>query len=302
MRILNFGSLNIDYVYEVDHIVRPGETIAGGNYSTFPGGKGANQSTAIARAGGEVWHAGKIGVDGRWLLDVLKESGVHTDWVKIYEGTTGHALIQVDRQGENAIVLFGGGNRAIEAEDIADVFSGFDAGDYLVLQNEISELPRIIDAAVEAGLRICFNPAPFSDSVRDLPLGKIDILILNETEARGLSAESGPLDILARRLAGEYPGSEIVITAGADGAHFARSGEYAFCESTRVKAVDTTAAGDTFLGYYLVARTEGASPELAMRRASAAAAITVSRAGAISSIPHASEVAAAMDLSGRKDG
>ena len=296
MRILNYGSLNIDYVYEVDHIVRPGETLSGKSFSTFPGGKGANQSAAIARAGGSVWHAGKIGSDGRWLLDVLSGCGVNTERVKVYDGPTGHAVIQVDRHGENSIVLFGGGNLAITEEDIADSITGFEAGDYLVLQNEISQLSKIIDAAVEAGLRICFNPAPFSLEVRELHLAKIDILIVNETEARGLAGGGGSPDTLARQLAREYSGCEIVLTAGGGGAHFARDKEYAFCPSRKVEVVDTTAAGDTFLGYYLVSRTRAVTPPEAMRRAATAASIAVARAGAISSIPGAEEVSRAEDL------
>ncbi len=144
MKILNYGSLNIDHVYKVPHIVRPGETISGGNIEQFAGGKGANQSVAMAKAGAEVWHAGKIGDDGLWLLDKLKSYGVKTDLIRTYQGATGHAVIQVTPEAENSIILYGGGNQNIKEDEIEDTLDRFKAGDYLVLQNEINLTPLII--------------------------------------------------------------------------------------------------------------------------------------------------------------
>lgn len=297
MKILNFGSLNIDHVYKVAHIVTPGETIGSEGLQFFAGGKGANQSVAIAKAGAEVWHAGKIGSDGIWLLDTLSAAGVQTDLVREYDGPTGHAIIQVNREGENSIILFGGGNRLITEREIDAALSSFESGDYLVLQNEINSGPEIIKKAHSRGMRIYLNPAPFSEEVKSWPLKLIDTLIVNESEAAGLAdvttASGRPVDIelILSRLAAELPFTDIVLTAGKQGAYFARgTDERRYAPIVDSSVVDTTAAGDTFLGYYLVARLSGAVPLAAMQRAALAASITVSRAGAMESIPVAAEL------------
>lgn len=294
MNALNLGSLNVDYVYQVDHIVHPGETISGRTLQTFPGGKGANQSNAIAKAGGRVWHAGKVGEEGRWMLDVLGEAGVHTDLVRVYDGPSGHAVIQVDTRGENSIVLYGGGNHAITTEEIDDFLSGFSAGDYLVLQNEITNVPYAIDAAAKKGMRICLNPAPFDEAIRTWPLELVEILLLNHTEAVGLIGADGGADGTAEellsRLTATYPNTEVVLTAGAAGALFGRGDDRAARPAHPVDVVDTTAAGDTFLGYYLVSRAAGTAPGEALERAARAAAVAVSRPGAMYSIPWAREL------------
>lgn len=298
MKILNYGSLNIDHVYKVDHIVTPGETIGSESLHFFAGGKGANQSVAIAKAGADVWHAGKIGQDGRWLLDTLSAAGVRTALIQEYNGPTGHAIIQVNRAGENSIILFGGGNQLITEAEIQTALSGFAEGDYLVLQNEINSVPDIIREAHRRGVRIYLNPAPFTEDVRSWPLELVDTLIVNETEAAGLSGAatvSGQpaIEAIIGQLAEHYSSTDIVLTAGKQGAYFARAAqEPIHIPIMEAAVVDTTAAGDTFLGYYLVARLHGAEPAAAMQRATTAASITVSRAGAMESIPVAEEVRA----------
>jgi len=300
MKILNYGSLNIDHVYKVNHIVTPGETIGSDSLQFFAGGKGANQSIAIAKAGAEVWHAGKIGQDGAWLLDTLSGAGVHTELVNRYDGPTGHAVIQVNREGENSIILFGGGNKMITEEEIEAALFLFEEGDYLVLQNEINSVPQIIRKAHQHGMLIYLNPAPFSEEVKSWPLELVDTLIVNETEAAGLSgaataAGNAAIEAIIRQLAAEYDSTDIVLTAGRQGAYFARAGQRPIhAPIVEAPVVDTTAAGDTFLGYYLAARLRGAEPAAAMQRASAAAAITVSRAGAMESIPVAAELPTAL--------
>lgn len=296
MKILNYGSLNIDHVYKVDHIVTPGETIGSESLQFFAGGKGANQSVAIAKAGAEVWHAGKVGQDGRWLLETLSAAGVQTGLIQEYDGPTGHAIIQVNRAGENSIILFGGGNKLITAAEIETALSGLAEGDYLVLQNEINSVPDIIREAHRRGLRIYLNPAPFTEDVRSWPLELVDTLIVNETEAAGLSgaatASGQPvIGAILGQLAAHFSSTDIVLTAGRQGAYFARAAqEPIHVPIVEAPVVDTTAAGDTFLGYYLVARLHGAGPAAAMQRATTAASITVSRAGAMESIPIAEEV------------
>ena len=133
MRVLNFGSLNIDYVYTVSHIVQPGETLSADGRATYFGGKGLNQSIAIAKAGVPVFHAGKVGADGGGLLSECRKYGVDATYIETSDGETGHTVIQVDRSGQNSIVLFGGSNRAITHAQIGRVLSQFSAGDFLVL-------------------------------------------------------------------------------------------------------------------------------------------------------------------------
>jgi ribokinase len=187
MKILVFGSLNIDLVFSVDHIVCPGETISSGSLEKSAGGKGANQAAALAKAGTEVYMAGKIGRDGEFLLELLQSYGVHTDYVAMYEGATGQALIQLDRRGQNSIVLYDGGNGAIEAAEIGRVLADFGAGDIILLQNEIPHTGEIIRAARSRGMKICLNPSPYDEKIDALPLNEINLFFVNEIEGAALA-------------------------------------------------------------------------------------------------------------------
>ena len=165
MRVLNIGSLNIDYVYSVDHIILPGETEATGSRNTFLGGKGMNQSCALAKAGVEVYHGGMIGEDGRMFLDACKKYGVHDEFIKIVDGPSGHTVIQIDKNAQNSILLFGGANQKMTKEYIDEVLSHFNADDILLLQNEVNLLPYIVDKAYEKGMQIALNPSPFNEKL-----------------------------------------------------------------------------------------------------------------------------------------
>ncbi len=291
MNILCYGSLNIDCVYKVPHIVRPGETISSCDYSEFPGGKGANQAVAAARAGAMVFHAGKIGSDGIFLRDVLAAEGIDTANVAIDRKIhTGRAIIQVEADGaENAIVLFPGTNQAISTGDIDNVLAKFGKDTMLILQNEISHVPYLIEKAKKSGLKVCFNPAPFNPEIKDYALNMLDIIVLNEIEAQGLSGESDHEKIILK-LSALLPETEIVLTLGAKGALYSYLGESLFVAAEKVKAVDTTAAGDTFIGYFIAAKTAGLSAEQSLKNACRAAAIAVTRSGAIPSIPFIAEL------------
>ena len=272
MKVLNFGSLNIDMVYRVRNFVRPGETIPALNFSRFAGGKGLNQSLALARAGAPVTHAGAVGGDGGFLLDLLRASGVDCRAVQVERDTpSGHAVIQVADSGENAIVLFPGANHRISGESIDRAMELCSPGDILLLQNEISEIPRIMRAAAERGMRIFMNPAPMTDEVADYPLELLDTLIVNETEAE--------------RLAGKFPrGVNVLRTLGARGAVY--NDEISVPARRVDKVVDTTAAGDTFIGYFISGLLRGMDAEAAMRLAAAASAYCIRHAGAAPSIPY----------------
>ena len=289
MKILNFGSLNIDLVYQVDHIVRPGETIASSAHQVFAGGKGANQSAALARAGAAVYHAGQVGEEGQWLIDKLAALGVDMQHTLVGEIPTGHAIIQVDDEGQNSIVLFPGANTQLQRRTIDSTLSQFNKGDILLLQNEINETTYIINEAEKRGLSICLNPAPFGEEVLDYPLAAIDLLVVNESEAVGLAGASSQ-DRLLDALGQICPQAQIVLTLGTDGAHY-RAPEAEFHQpAPRVQAVDTTGAGDTFIGYFLQGLTAEMMPQDAMTRAIQAAALCVMRPGAMDSIPLATEL------------
>jgi len=292
MRVLNFGSLNVDHVYRVEHIVRPGETLGSGAYTRFPGGKGANQSVALARAGAAVWHAGQVGPESAWLRERLAADGVRTDFVRVGEEPGGHAIIQVEEgSGQNSIVLFGGANRSITPGQVGEALAAFAPGDVLLLQNEINATAELIRRGHAAGLRVCLNPAPMDDSVRGFPLELLDLLVVNEHEGAALAGPDDPARML-ECLAERYPRTRLCLTLGAQGAVFRDvSGATYRQAARRVAAVDTTAAGDTFIGYFLAAELAGKSVPEALARACAAAALSVTRPGAMDSIPRARELA-----------
>lgn len=289
MKILNFGSLNIDYVYTVDHFVSAGETIGSYSMDKNVGGKGLNQSVAFAKAGAEIYHAGCVGSDGAFLSDYLKKVGVNTDYVSVCDTPTGNAIIQVDKSGQNCILLFGGSNMAVTEEQIDDVLSHFSAGDTVVLQNEISCVEHIIISAHKLGLTVVLNPSPISEKLLTYPLDMVDWFILNEIEGATLTAESDTDKIIAE-MRRKYPNARCVLTLGKDGAvYFDSTTEYAVPAGDG-KPVDTTAAGDTFTGYFFSSIAGGLSYEKAMHRATKASDITVTRKGAAESIPFASEI------------
>jgi Sugar kinases, ribokinase family len=298
MKILNFGSLNVDYVYSVEHFVRPGETLSASRREVFAGGKGLNQSVALARALGkttdiEVYHAGGIGkAEGGFLKQLLSDAGVHTDFVKEHDEPSGHTVIQVDASGQNCILLYGGSNTAQTIDFIDEVFSHFSAGDYLVLQNEINNNDYIIKKGHETGMVIFLNPSPYSAQIKELPLRYVDYFLLNEVEAADMS---GTADGTAREvldgLVRKFSPAKIVLTLGKNGVAYSDGG----CVRTHgiydVPVVDTTAAGDTFTGYFISCLARHMPAEEILRLASVASSIAVSRKGAAPSIPFFSEVA-----------
>lgn len=292
MKILNFGSLNIDNVYQVNHFVRKGETISSKSLTLFSGGKGLNQSVALGRAGAKVWHAGSIGEDGLFLLETLRAAGVNVSCVRVLEeGKTGNAIIQNDAEGDNCILLYGGANQEITREQIDETLSHFSAEDFLVLQNEVNELPYLVQKAHEKGMRIVLNPSPMDEKVFEINLSFVDLFILNELEAAELTRGTGtePAKMLAL-LQRKFPSACFVLTLGPQGAYYADAKQTIWQEIYPAKVVDTTAAGDTFTGYFLAAILEGKSVKASLELAAKAAAIAVSRPGAAPSIPKLDEV------------
>lgn len=293
MKILNFGSLNIDYTYSVGHIVQPGETITSGSLEVFPGGKGLNQSIALARAGADVYHAGLIGKDGIFLRELCRNSGVNTDYIRVVETRTGNAIIQVSEKGENCIILYPGANREQTEEYIDEVMKGFGEGDVLLLQNEINLLDHLISEGAKKGMKIVLNPSPFDEKITACDLTKVSLFMINEVEGEQITGAKDPEQIL-EKMGTMYPGAETVLTLGDKGSVYANRTERIRQQPVKVKTVDTTAAGDTFTGYYLAAVMEGKDKPQAMKEAAYAAALAVSGKGASSSIPMKEDVDAFM--------
>ena len=294
MKILNFGSLNIDYTYDVDHFVRGGETLSSKALNLFPGGKGLNQSIAASRSGASVWHAGAVGKrDGDFLLKQLQDAGVNMDYVAKLDVSSCHAIIQRQPDGGNCILLFGGANQEITKEMADEVLEQFDKGDFLLLQNEINEVGYIMKRAAGKGMQIVLNPSPMDEKIEKLPLEMVDYFLLNEVEAESIcggEGESTQSKAMMEKMAKRFPKAKIVLTLGAKGSLY-WDGKKLFSQPCyKVKAVDTTAAGDTFTGFLIGGLCQGMEAEKALDWASKAAAIAVSRAGAATSIPLKEEV------------
>ena len=295
MKVLNFGSLNIDYVYSLDHFVQKGETISSDALHIFPGGKGLNQSVALGRAGVTVSHAGAVGKDGDFLLELLKESCVNIKYIQVLEGVqTGTAIIQNDKSGDNCIILYSGANHQITKEQIANTISDFEKGDLLVLQNEINGMESIMRVAEEKGLKIVLNPSPMNEKILELPLQYVDYFVLNEVEAAqilgldNISEKDG--EKFVRELHDAYPRAKIVLTLGAEGSIYFDGEKLYRQRAYKTEVVDTTAAGDTFSGFFIAGILRGDTVEQAMDTAARAAGIAISRPGAAPSIPKIEEV------------
>lgn len=290
MKIYNLGSVNIDYVYAVDHFVTAGETLSSESMRVFPGGKGLNQSVALARAGASVIHGAIVGDGGDLLTNALAEAGADVGRIEKRPGSCGHAIIQVDRSGQNSILLFAGTNHSIDRAYIESFLFDAEKDDVLLLQNEISGLDVIFEIAHKKKMQIAFNPSPYHESLKLLPLSYIKWWFCNEIEGAAFFEKDEPEEI-AEAFLRRFPNSNLILTLGKEGSVFVNADTYIRQPIYQVPVVDTTAAGDTFTGYFIAAITSGKSAAFALDVASKAAAITVSRQGASVSIPTRNEVA-----------
>lgn len=289
MKVLNFGSLNIDYTYRVEHIATPGETISSKSLEVFPGGKGLNQSVALAKAGAEVYHAGMIGEDGMFLKDFCQENRVNTEFIEVVNVRTGNAIIQVSDEGQNSIILFPGANRNITKEFIELVLTHFEAGDFLLLQNEINQVDYLIEAAKKRGMIIVLNPSPYDERLEKCDLSKVDIFLMNEVEGAQITGKCEEEQIL-EKIKVLYPQAATVLTLGEKGSICSWQGTVYRQPAISTEVIDTTAAGDTFTGYFLCGLMEDMEKGQALNMAAHASAIAVSRKGASVSIPLRLEV------------
>ncbi|MFT5705874.1 MAG: ribokinase [Oceanospirillaceae bacterium] len=292
MKIFNYGSINIDHIYQVPHLVAPGETISSTKYKQVLGGKGANQSIALAKAGANVWHIGRCNKSDQWALEQLEQAGVNCQLVEQVTEPSGHAIIQVDAQAENAIVLFGGANQSFEKKDIQLALAKACDQDWLLIQNECSCIDSAVEFAAQRQLKIILNPSPMLEDINEFPLHKVAMLVVNEVEVlQLLSLQNLTKELMISKVREQFESMDVIITLGAKGALWVSADELVEVEAYKVTVVDTTAAGDTFLGFLLAAISEGKSKKAALTNACKASSLAVQSLGASSSIPTAAQVA-----------
>jgi len=293
VKIYNYGAINIDHIYQVPHLVKPGETLSSSSYQQVLGGKGANQSIALAKAGAQVLHIGRCNKSDQWAIEQLRQAGVNCDLVEGVGHPSGHAIIQVDQQAENCIVLFGGANQSFSPQDINSALQDAVAGDWLLLQNECSNIAAAVNYAADAQLKIVLNPSPMLDDIKGFPLHKVSLLVVNELELQQLlQCKCESKEQMIEQVRKAFPDTDVVVTLGAQGAMWINADEQIQVDAYVVEVIDTTAAGDTFLGFLLAAIGRGGSKKDALIAGCKASSLAVQRLGASSSIPTAEQVAA----------
>lgn len=285
MTIWNLGSINADHVYAVPHVPAPGETLAATSLVYGLGGKGANMSVACARAGADVRHLGAVGADGAWMRERLAGYGVGTQGVLTLDGASGHAVIALGADAENAIIVFPGANRRIPEAHVEATLGGAAPGDWFLTQNETSSQAEAAALARARGLKVAYAAAPFDAEAVRAMLPRTDLLLLNKVEAAQLSAVTG-------QAAGALGVADVVVTLGAEGCLWLHGGREERFPALRVTPVDTTGAGDAFTGYLLAGLDRGEAMPEAIALATRAAALKVTRRGAADAIPARAEVEA----------
>lgn len=295
-KICVIGSVNLDMVFQVDRFVKAKETKSSKNMEVFLGGKGVNQALALRKAYEDVYFAGNIGKGDEGLVEQIREHGVDTSLISISDTTTGTAFIQVDEEGQNCIVLHKGANHQFTKEQIDNILSHFQKNDLIVLQNETNLLDYMITESKKRGLLVALNPSPFEETISDLPLDQVDYILLNEVEGEALTGKADPQEIL-EHMESFYPWGCIVLTLGADGVLCSKEKTRYFQKSRKVEVVDSTAAGDTFTGYFLASVLSNKDILESLQMATYAAGISVTRKGASVSIPSWDEVEAQMKAS-----
>lgn len=283
--IWNLGSINADNFYALPHLPGPGETLAASRFHQGLGGKGANMSVAIARAGARVEHIGAVGPDGKWAAERLLEYGVDTRHVASIGTATGHANISVDDAGENNIVLFAGANHGVTDEMIGAALTEASPGDFLLMQNETTGQTYAAKTAKTLGLRVAYAAAPFvAESILAI-MDQVDVLVLNEVEATQLAKATG-------KDLSDLPIADIVVTLGGEGCKWvSNKGKRAQSFAAyKVDPVDTTGAGDTFTGYLIAGLDRVMTMPDAIDLALKAGALMVARHGTADVIPDLKEI------------
>ncbi|MDP4991624.1 MAG: ribokinase [Marivita lacus] len=285
MTVFNLGSINADLFYRVPHLLAPGETLATTKHSRGLGGKGANMSVAIARAAARAVHIGAVGSDGRWAVERLLEYGVDTRSIVELDTVTGHAVIMVDDQGENAILIHPGANRALTETHIDSALGAASEEDFFLFQNETSGQVEGATLASARGMRVVYAAAPFDAKAVEAVLPMLDILVVNAVEAQQLTDELGV-------ALADLPVRDVIVTLGGDGCRWINTdeGTEQTFPAIPVTAVDTTGAGDTFTGFLVAALDRGLPMEQAISLGQQAGAIMVTRQGTADVIPDLKDI------------
>lgn len=285
------GSLNMDLVVNVDTMPKPGQTIIGSNFKEVPGGKGANQAVAMARLNGNVSMIGKVGEDGfgQTLINSLKNDKVDTTYIQTSKGATGVALITVDKNAQNSIVVSPGANFEVKEDDIDNNIEAIKNSDIVVLQLEtpLNTIKYALNKAKELNKYTILNPAP-AVKLDDEIIKNVDLLTPNETELEiisGVSIETEEDIQKAAQIMIEKGVKELIVTLGSKGSLYINKEKSMFKKAYKVEAVDTTAAGDSYTGALAVALSQDKNIEDAMDFASKVGALSVLKEGAQSSLP-----------------
>ena len=291
-KIVVIGSSNTDMTIKGDRLPKPGETVLGGEFRMGPGGKGANQAVAAQRLGADVSFICKVGRDifGDNAISGYQKEGIDCSRILRSDKASGTALILVDGNAENCIAVAPGANADLTPEDVDSVADVIRSADYLILQLEIpvESVLRAAKIAHEAGVYVILNPAPACHLPEEL-FGYISLITPNQTESALLSGVEDNLDAAVERLM-QLGVKDVVVTLGSKGSLVISEGAKTLVPSLKVKAVDTTAAGDTFCGALCVALSEGCSLVDAAGFATKASALTVQKMGAQDSIPFRSDI------------
>jgi len=288
MAIYNLGSINADYFYQVPHLPKPGETLAATDYAFGLGGKGANQSIAAACGGAKVVHIGAIGPDGGWAVEKLAGYGIDVSHIAALDIPTGHAIINVDEEGENAIVIYSSANIAQSEDSLREALNGANEGDVCLLQNETNLVVFAAELAQEKNMRVVYSAAPFDAAHAQEVLPCTNLLVVNEVEAKQLSDALGVSPT-------HLPVPEVLITRGSSGAVYRSGGQEIEVPAFKVDPVDTTGAGDTYLGFFVAGLDAGMDVKGAMTFASAGSALQVTKPGTADAIPGLGEVKAFLE-------
>lgn len=285
-----FGSVNHDFTYSMPQIVHSGETITSTGLSNAWGGKGLNQAVALAATGVPTALWARTGTSNQEVIRFLAQRNVEASYVAADpEEPTGHALVQLDPDGSNCIIIYPGANRTHSKERIGEVLGGYSAGDLLVLQNETNLVAEVVEAAASLGMSVAFNPSPLDGEALSVDLSAVDFLFVNEHEAAALSGAPRP-EAALDRLAQRWPRTQIVMTLGAEGSVWRHGAESCAVGAARSQVVDTTGAGDTFAGFFLGSVLRGLPTKRALEKASWAAALAIGQKGAATSIPSGEHV------------
>ncbi len=296
MTIFNLGSINIDYTYQIPHLPRAGETLTSTHFSYAIGGKGLNQSLSLIKAGADVTHIGAVNPQDTWILKEMSENNLRTDHVQHVSAPTGHAIIYVNSHGENQIILHPGANHSIDINDAQETLMDKEPSDWALLQNETTGALEFAKAARALFIPLAYNAAPFLPKVTVALIPYCDILIVNHHEATEIAKE---LQVDRERLSAKLLNiRHLIITDGANGVTYQGEEGTLHQPAFPVEVKDTTGAGDCFCGFFMAEVSQKKPFKDALRMASAAAALHVTKHGAASS-PSRAEVEAFLKNQGR---